>query len=183
MAVSTEATTPAPEPIEDLTRACIRFVQTAVGVAPDLTQDTLPLLDHYAAEIPAETTEEVLGLIVPSMGAYFGEVVRHHLGEGVWEHPEGTYEAWRLTLPSSGLSFNPIAVALEVATGETFEGWPSEFVVPPAEREVARDAAERLGEVPEEQYYTFGTRFDVLEAIHQALAAKRAVGGADVEGA
>ena len=42
----------------------------------DYTQDTLPILDHYISIIPDRTSEDVLGLVVPMLGAYFGEVVR-----------------------------------------------------------------------------------------------------------
>lgn len=163
-----ESLPPAPEAVADLAASCARFVKTAVGVEPDFTQDTLPVLDHYLA-LEKELPEDVLALVAPAAGAYFGEVVRRHVGEGEWHCPDGDYAEWRLELPSASVSFNPVGVALEVATGEDAEGWSSHFEVPEADREHAREAAGRLGEVREEQYYTFEIRFEVLLQIWEAL--------------
>jgi hypothetical protein len=111
---------------------------------------------------------------VPACGAYFGEVVRRHLGEGVWQCPEEDYKSWRLELPSASISFNPIGVAMEVAAAEDADGWGAAFSVPPPDRAAARDAADVLGEVAEEVYYTFAVRFDVLVQVHSTLRRARA---------
>lgn len=158
----------APEVVSDLADSCRRFVEKALGVSLDYTQDTLPILDHYLGG-SEDMTEEVLGLVAPACGAYFGEVVRRHFGEGEWQCPEGEYSDFRLTLPSSSIAFNPIGIAIEVALGEDVEDWGAHYQVPPADREPARAAVERLGDVTEETYYTFAIRFDVLVQIHSAL--------------
>lgn len=163
-----ESLPPPPEAIADLAASCVRFVKKAVGVELELTQDTLPLLDHYLASAE-ELPEDVLALVAPACGAYFGEVARRHVGEGSWHCPEGDYAGWRLELPSASMSFNPIGVALEVATGEDAPGWSAHFKVPEGDRERAREAVDRLGEVPEEQYYTFEIRFEVLLQIFETL--------------
>jgi len=162
-----ESSPPPPETIADLAQACVRFVEKAVGVELDYTQDTLPVLDHYLTSAE-EVDDQVLGLLAPACGAYFGEVVRRHVGEGTWEHPED-YQGWKLTLESASVSFNPVGVALEVATQQDAPGWSAHFKVPEADREAAREAVDRLGEVPEDQYYTFSVRFEVLESVHAAL--------------
>src|SRR5687768_13502479 len=47
---------PAPPPavIAELSAACVRFVQAAVGVSLDFRPETLPLLDHYLASRRSE---------------------------------------------------------------------------------------------------------------------------------
>ena len=69
-----------PEPnaetiLRELTAACQRSVQEAVGVPLDGTQDTLPILDHYLSEVPKDSKPEVLSLIAPMCGAYFGSLM------------------------------------------------------------------------------------------------------------
>ena len=164
------ALSPAPDVVSDLASSCVRFVDKALGLELDYTQETLPVLDHYlgAAE---DISEEILGLLAPACGAYFGEVVRRHLQEGTWHLPED--DDWSeliLELPSASIRFNPMAVAVEVATGGSMEGLSAQFSVPEADRARAREAVERLGDVAEEDYYTFAVRFDVLAQIHATLA-------------
>ena len=163
-----EGLEPAPPVVSDLAEACVRFVAQATEMKLDWTQDTLPILDHYLAG-GDDIEEEVLGLIGPASGAYFGELVRRHVGEGRWHVPDEDYAGWRLELPSAGIVFNPVAVAVEVATGEDAEGWNANYKVGEADRERARAAVEVLGEVREEDYYTFGVRFEVLQQLFETL--------------
>jgi hypothetical protein len=135
-------------------------------------QDTLPLLDHYMRSIPEEPEDELLALLVPACGAYFGEVIRRELG-AIWHCPDDDYADWTLELRGSGVILNPVGVALEVATGEDADGWSANLRVPPAERDRVKEAVDRLGEVTEDDYYTFAVRYEVLECAHQELLPKK----------
>ena len=42
-----------PDAVRERVAACVAYVTAAVGVAPDLTSDTLPLVDHYLAQARA----------------------------------------------------------------------------------------------------------------------------------
>ena len=42
--------------VTDLTVACVTSVKNASGMELDLTQDTLPILDHYAQLIDSRAT-------------------------------------------------------------------------------------------------------------------------------
>lgn len=164
-----DALSPPPEVVSDLASSCVRFVEKALGLTLDYTQDTLPLLDHYVAEAE-EVSEEILSLLAPACGAYFGEVVRRHFGEGAWHLPaDDDWSELALELPSASIRFNPMAVAIEVATGDTTEGFNGHFAVAEGDRELARAAVERLGEVEEAAYFTFAVRFDVLAQVHATL--------------
>lgn len=160
---------PAPDVVTDLAASCVRFVSQALGLELDYSQDTLPILDHYLSS-GDDIEDEVLGLLAPACGAYFGEVVRRHVGEGDWSCPAGEYADWQLTLPSASMSFNPVGVAVEVATGEDAADWDAHFHVPPEDREAARDAVDRLGDVTAADYYTFSVRFEVLLQVFHALS-------------
>lgn len=163
-----EGLEPAPDVVSDLADACVRFVSQALEIELDRTQDTLPVLDHYLSR-GEEIEEEVVALVGPASGAYFGEVIRRHVGEGRWHVSGEDYAGWRLELPTAGIIFNPIGVALEVVTGEDAEGWHAHYKVSPEDRERARAAVERLGEVQEDDFYTFAVRFDVLVQVYESL--------------
>ena len=69
--------------VVDLTVACVTSVKNASGMELDLTQDTLPILDHYA-ELIDSPREEIVSLMAPMSGAYFGELLVRQLGDGQW---------------------------------------------------------------------------------------------------
>ncbi len=155
-----------PQVVVDLAESCVRFVAAAQDTPLDYTQDTLPLLDHYLREA-IEAEDEVLGLVIPAAGAYFGEVVRRHLGQGAWHAGGDDYADWRLTLHPGPLSFNPIGAALECATDGSEGG--AQMSIPDAHREAIESALETMGDVREDDYYTFSVRFEVLELVHEKL--------------
>jgi hypothetical protein len=165
---SADALTPAPDNVQDLAQSCVRFVTAALGAPLDFSQDTLPLLDHYIRNA-AGAEDEVLGLVVPSAGAYFGEVVRGHLGLGRWVAPSTDYERFRLEIFPGPLSFNPVGVALECATKELAAGWAAELKTPEAHRAAVDAALEAMGQVREDDFYTFSVRLEAIEVAHAHL--------------
>lgn len=154
--------------VMDLTVACVTSVKNATGLELDLSQDTLPVLDHYA-QIVESPREEIVSLVAPMCGAYFGELVRRHLGEGEWVHVDDPYEAWRLELAEAALSFNPIGVALEALVRTEAGGWGAHVVVPPARRKIVDEALAVYGAVAEDDYYRFSVRFEGIEQAFHAL--------------
>jgi len=170
---------PPPDVVRDLAASCVQFATRTLGVSPDYTPETLPLLDHYIRQVPDDAAEEVLGLLVPACGAYFGEVARQRLGDGTWSCSEEDYESWRLTFDRCSIRFNPIGVAVEVALMEPAEGWTAEFKVAEEDRERGRAAVDVLGEVQEADYFSFAVRFEVLEQLYKALAPDEPPGDGD----
>jgi hypothetical protein len=162
-----EADGSTPELVSDLANSCARFVEKALGVPLDGTQDTLPLLDHYLRDA-ANEDDEVLGLVVPAAGAYFGQVLRHHLGGGRWLGVGQDYEAFRLVLDPGPITFNPIGVVYECVTGAPSEG--GEISVPKEHERVLKDVLAAMGDVREEDYYTLAVRLEVLEQLQTSLA-------------
>ena len=76
-------------------------------------------------------------------------------------------------------SVETACVALEVATQGDAEGWHSVFKVPKEDRDLIREAIDRMGEVSEEDYYSFGIRFEVIEQIHLLFSARTGATGAN----
>ena len=155
-----------PEVVTELSQACVRFIEQAIGVAPDGTPETLPILDHYLERLPKNGETEVLSLVIPAVGAYFGEVARRAFGDGVWTAPADDYDAWELRFRRCSLRFNPIGVAWEVSTRDSEAGG---FDLDSEDRDVAAAALSRTGDVREEDYYRITIRFEVLEHVYDAL--------------
>lgn len=140
----------------------------ATGVPLDGTQDTLPILDHYLdGVLEGETPrQEVLALVAPTAGAYFGEVVRQHLGDGTWVDgdlgPGDLPGELRLHLLGGALRLRPVEAAREAILKAKQPGAPA-VLEPRADLREAADAAlEAFGEVREGDYFRLSVRFDAL---------------------
>ncbi|MCB9634080.1 MAG: hypothetical protein H6721_18320 [Sandaracinus sp.] len=175
-----------PTTIVDLANACRASVLATVGVELDFEPETLPILDHYAKNHATlavgdplerapksrsdDASDELVGLVAPMCGAYFGEVMRHHF-DGVfrWYAPDDEHAVWRLEAEPIFLFFNPVGVALEVMEQEDAAGWGAHLRVRPNDREAVRAALELLGDVRDSDYYSFTVRFEVLEQVLETL--------------
>jgi len=162
-----------PEPIADDATTCVRFVKDALQLELDYTPDTLPVLDHYVRTRAGvgQASEEVRDLLTPTLGAYFGEVVRRSLS-GVRWHIPGVREDltnYRLEFDSIFLHFNPLGIAREVLDQDEVEGFGASFqVLDEARAELERALAE-TGEVSADDYYSFTVRHETLDQVISIL--------------
>ena len=154
--------------ITDLTVACVTSVKNATDLELDLTQDTLPILDHYA-ELVDSPRDEVVSLLAPMCGAYFGEVLRRHLEDGDWDCTSEEHKDWRLRFERCSLELNPIGVALEVLTGREAGGWGSHLQMAPPDRAKVDRALSVFGDVREDDFDRFSVRFEGVEQAYRAL--------------
>lgn len=160
--------TDTPDVVADLGASCVRFVERALGVRLDFTQDTLPVLDHYLRTAEG-TRDEVLGLVVPAAGAYFGEVLRRHIPSAMWEKATGDYEEYRMIVTPGPLRFNPIGIVLEAVLAQATTDAGADLDIPAHARDVVHAAVARMGEVKESDFFTLAIRFEVIEQIHTTL--------------
>jgi hypothetical protein len=154
--------------VMDLTVACVTSVKNATGMELDLTQDTLPILDHYAQMLDAPR-DEVVSLLAPMSGAYFGELLRRQLDDGEWVTDLDDYKGWRLRFERCSLSFNPIGVALEVLLGQDLPEWGAHLQTAPGDQLRAENALQVYGDVRDHDYYTFSVRFEAIEQAYLGL--------------
>ena len=154
--------------VMDLTVACVTSVKNATGLELDLTQDTLPILDHYAelADVPRD---EVVSLLGPMCGAYFGELVRRQLGDGQWHVDPEAHARWRLSFERCSLTFNPIGIALEVLLGQDVPDWGAHLQTAPEDQLRVKKALEVYGDVRDRDYYTFSVRYEAIEQAYAGL--------------
>jgi hypothetical protein len=165
---------PPPEPIPDYVTACLEYVRRALKVDLDFTPETLPLLDHYATLSRGTIRErpELAPLIARAAGSYFGELVRGRLG-GFWRVPTINVHDWSVCSSAVFLWFNPIGSAYDALYGSTEHDGPRSMLrVSPEEHEFLAQRLAALPPVSEEEFFSFSTRFEVLEVATEALHAK-----------
>ncbi|MBP8805818.1 MAG: hypothetical protein KBG48_16445 [Kofleriaceae bacterium] len=152
--------------IREFADQAVAYVERALGVAPAYDSDTLPLVDHYLRSVPLEQAATV-ELVITTAAAYFGEVVRHHLG-GRWEDLDQAPAAWRFVLPT-GLRFAPAGyVAAAIAQREPGE-FEAGLEAPNRLRGYVEAALARMSPVSEDEYYSLCGRLDTLEHVHEVL--------------
>jgi hypothetical protein len=160
---------PPPRNVEEYAGRTVEYVRRALGLPLEYDSDTLPLLDHYLTTVPQDRPE-MIELVVATAGAYFGEVVRRHIG-GRWDGTTEEVAEWRMILPT-GVQFSPAGfVAAAITRTEELEDFDSGLDAPPRMRPYLADALSRMGEVTEDDYYSLCGRLDTLEHVHAVLLA------------
>ncbi|MCK5797665.1 MAG: hypothetical protein KAI47_10805 [Deltaproteobacteria bacterium] len=150
-------------------------VRQALGVEPDLTSDTLPLLDGYlrmsAQDLPLADRKSA----IEELGVHFGEVVRREL-HGHWvATDDAPLSTWRIELESCFLYFHPIGMTGEVTIGCESEAHDGSFATSNDLQEGLTEMlahAEPLGDLA---YYSLSGRHDVLSLVADFLTSQRVV--------
>jgi hypothetical protein len=162
---------PAPELIDELAAACVRFVHDTIKVELDYTAETLPLLDHYLgiARGLIDEKPELRELVFRAAGAYFGEVLRRQLN-GFWLLPSEDVHTWRVCGRHVLLSINPVGVIAEaIAESEDSQGPNSTLHLSRHDQE---EVAQRLAEMPplpENEFFLTSTRLEVIDVVVEHL--------------
>ncbi len=164
-----------PQEIAELAGSLLAYVRRAVACDLDLTAETLPVLDHYLGMVRDQlaTRPELLPVIAPPAGAYFGEVVRGVL-PSFWCLTGPRPADYYLCLRPVFLAINPVGIAYDVLThGGDHEGPSPELLLL---RDGRATVGRRLGDlppVPPQEYYLLTTRLEVIEIAAEALRAER----------
>ncbi len=174
---------PPPPEIAELVTAAFQYVTSAVGVPPDFTLETLPLVDHYLAQARAGLRERpsLEPLVTRALGAYFGEVVRRYV-RSFWWLPSADAGEWRLCGSEVFLAFNPLGVVAEaLARSAEHDGPSAELRLDPSEREAVQARLASTSPVSEEEYWLLSTRLEMLQIVADQLRTEQhAAGTADV---
>lgn len=162
----------APGSILDLAAAGAEYVQRAVSVEVDYGPETLPLVDHYARTFPPDAKPDVLALVIPALGAYFGEVVRRTLGHCRWHVGTDDHLGTRLEFEECFLHFNPMGMAVEAVMRREIAGSGAHLGLLDEDRQAVADALERTGAVRDDDYWRLSVRYEVLEQALSVLEAR-----------
>jgi hypothetical protein len=174
-----------PDPIPEYVNACLDYVRRALGFELDFSPETLGVLDHYVGTVRGTLSDrpELAPLVARATGAYFGEVVRGVI-PGFWRIPSASVHDFQLCSRVAFLWVNPVGVAYDALfSGTDHDGPRSLLRSAPEDREFLERRLATLPPVPEQEYYLFTTRLEVLEVANEALGARleeQGYGGAEL---
>jgi len=171
-------------------------VRRALSSELDDSPTSLAFVDHHLSTASDEGRTPILSLLAASGGAYYGELVRQHLG-GMWIGDGKDPRRLRMLMRHQFIYFSPIDQALEAITGESlqpgdsrladFDGFDPAFrlrPVPqdgePGEEHESVWLSARLSELPplpETQYVSLTARYETLALMHEMLATRAAARG------
>lgn len=160
-----------PPAVRELAASAVDYVRQAVGFELDMHPDTLSVLDHYLTQARLSSIErpELLPLLSRAVGAYFGELVRRVYG-GYWHAPPGDSHEWRVCLSHVFLAFNPVGAAHEALTmGQGAAGPSATIHFAPGEKDIMQERLAAIPPVPEDEYFSLCTRWEVIEIAHETL--------------
>ena len=164
-----------PDPVPEYASACLEYVRRALAFELDFTAETLPVLDHYITTVRETLAERpaLAPLIARAAGAYFGEVIRTVV-PAFWRIPSSAnVHDWQLCCRPSFLWLNPVGIAFDALHGGTdHEGPRSHLRTSPEDRGYLERRLETLPPVPEDQFFLFTTRLEVIEVANEALHAR-----------
>lgn len=103
--------------VGDLERRLQEAVKRSLRFDLDGSVASLAVVDHYLEQARGETREPILSLLAASAGAYFGELVRRHIG-GLWIGDGKDPRHLRLLLTPAFVYFSPADLALTAILGD-----------------------------------------------------------------
>jgi hypothetical protein len=151
------------------------YVRRALGVDLDGTVESLAFVDHYvgqARDEHGEVGDELLELLAPALGAYFGQVVIDRLG-GAWRTEARDPADWTVEIagPTGAplIAFHPVAMAASALREDEVEGLDASIVPPPQLANALSDALAAAAPVDEAYYYSLTGRLETLEHAFEIL--------------
>ena len=150
-----------PTEVEDLAMMACRNVQRVIGVEPDFTHETLPLVDQYLRELPHDSPAEEIEQALATVGCYFGEVARRLL-DGRWAITTDPPRKWRVELINCFFHFRPVGMAGEVFYREVSDEYDGAFATLNEQWDGLSQALSEAVPVSEQDYYSLSGRIDVL---------------------
>lgn len=164
--------------IEDLALGAFRLVKENLDFELDFTPETLPVLDHYLAQLRDEDggvpDDKVVALVGPCVGAYFGEVIRRSEPGLRWHRVADDYQRWRLEAEPVFFCFNPVGAALEALYDKSLADWNAHLTLLPEQQSVVEGALENAGPVRASDYHRLSVRHEVISHALAVLADLRA---------
>jgi hypothetical protein len=151
-----------PASVQPFYEAARKYVQRAVGVELDDSEESLAYVDHYITSTAQKDAlkPEVLALVAPALGAYLGQVAIKRFG-GKWV-TDGEPAAWRVELEPAPLTFHPVGMAAEALRSGEVEGYDASFAARSDLMGPLLEALEATPPVDEAYYYSLTGRFETL---------------------
>lgn len=157
-----------PPKVKNLAQMACQNVLQVMGVEPDFTPETMPLVDQYLRMIPGDAPRQVQDLAAASAGCYFGEVMRRLLN-GRWALAGPSPDRWRVEMLHCFLYFYPMGMAGEVIVGGPDQDYDGSFATLDGLQQGLSAALAAAPPFPEEEYYSLSGRIDVLQLATELL--------------
>ncbi len=166
-----------PEEVHQRILAAKARIVDNLGVEPDLTCETLPLLDGYLRAVGEQLDGDERQQVLEELGCHFGEVVRRKLS-GHWCEVDGLPPTeWRVELESCFLYLYPVGMTGEVLLGLESEAYDGSFATSDELHDLLSEMLASAAPMSEEAYYSLSGRIDILELVADFLTGKRLVDG------
>ena len=163
--------TPSSELLQ-LADSCVDFVQRALQLPLDYTQDTLPILDHYLRTARKEAKDaSVLAPLVPAVGSYFGVLLCRLFDDARFVGEGEAYEQYRVEFGSLFLHLNPLGIAQEVLTVADAPGWHAHLAMLPDQRVIVEQTLTQGLSLQDQDYYSFSVRYEMIDHVVAVLGA------------
>ncbi len=158
------------EEVEPFAAAARSYVNRVVGVPLDGTETSLAFVDHYITKTVANgaIADDVLALIAPALGAYFGQLLVTHFG-GQWQGSSASPSSWRIELEPVALSFSPVGMAAAALRGRDVEGYDDTLRTNLDLAGALEGALAASPPIDEGYYYSLTGRFEVITQVVDVL--------------
>ena len=178
-----EDETSAPEEVAALAMRCVTHVQNRTGVSLDFQSETLSVLDYFIQDVLKEEgggivpevgdhrRADVMHLFAPTIGAYFGEVVRR-MFPCRWRMDSEDPMQWTIEFEYVPLRFSPVGAAAEALVELDGRDLGCAIRTTQDEMEALIERLEAAPPVPEEEFFTLATRLEVLQIAVDWLRAR-----------
>lgn len=134
---------------------------STIGVVPDLTTDTLPVVDQYLKEIVSTQRRKERDTLIAAIGCYFGEVMRLRL-EGEWIFQEEDPASWLIEVHPCMLRFSPVGMTGEVLMGCESEKYDGAFSASDEIEEELHEMLVHAAPLSEDAYFSLSGRSEIL---------------------
>ena len=152
-----------PAPVQPFYDAARNYVQRALSVELDDSEESLAYVDHYIQTSARKEAlkPEVLALVAPALGAYLGQVAIKRFG-GRWIVEGDDPADWQVELAPAPLTFYPVGMAAEALRGEEVDGYDASFFTREELMGPLLEALESAPPVDEAYYYSLTGRLETL---------------------
>jgi hypothetical protein len=177
-----------PEEIVHLANRALAHIQHRFNVQPDLTSDTLPLIEAFVETVAREENRgeipepghlvrhNMVELFAPSVGAVFGVSLAREFAakwRGVDKGPRG----WRLEFDDFFLRVNPAAMAASAIVRQILPEWEGSLRTAPALTAVLEERLRVAPGVPEEEFFSLSTVWETVQIAADYLRERAAKHG------
>lgn len=164
----------APEIVAQLVGRCLTHVENRTGMRLDFKIETLSILDYFLRDVLTEEgggalpaigdhrRVDVMHLLAPTVGAYFGEVIRHTF-PARWRIENDEPKSWLMEFDHVPLRFNPVGAVAEALMEQPIRGWGCELATSRDETDALLERLEAAPPVPEDEFFSLTTRLEVLQ--------------------